>query len=150
MGAGRLPVQVLAVVGLAFLLFLAGLEIDLRGLRGRPFVLALAGFAVTLLIGLAAGVAFRAVGWVSSALLLAVTLSASSLGLVVPVLKDAGAAAGPTGLRVVVAASVADVGAVLLLSLFFSARSAAAPAPAWITTKESPRLRPSPPGSHLP
>jgi Kef-type K+ transport system membrane component KefB len=117
-----LPVQVLAVVGLAFLLFLAGLEIDLRGLRGRPFVLALAGFAVTLLIGLAAGVAFRAVGWVTSALLLAVTLSATSLGLVVPVLKDAGAAAGPTGQRVV-AASVADVGAILLLSLFFSARS---------------------------
>jgi len=29
-----LPVQILAVFGLAFLLFLAGLEIDLRGLRG--------------------------------------------------------------------------------------------------------------------
>jgi Kef-type K+ transport system membrane component KefB len=29
-----LPVQVLAVLGLAFLLFLAGLEIDLRRLRG--------------------------------------------------------------------------------------------------------------------
>ena len=30
-----LPVEVLAVLGLAFLLFLAGLEIDLRSLRGR-------------------------------------------------------------------------------------------------------------------
>jgi len=30
-----LPVQILAVFGLAFLLFLAGLEIDLRGLRGN-------------------------------------------------------------------------------------------------------------------
>ncbi len=36
-----LPVQVLALFGLAFLLMLAGLEIDLRGLRGR--LLALAG-----------------------------------------------------------------------------------------------------------
>jgi Kef-type K+ transport system membrane component KefB len=118
-----LPVQVLAVVGLAFLLFLAGLEIDLRGLRGRPVVLALTGFGITLLIGLAAGAGFTAAGWVGSPLLLAVTLSATSLGLVVPVLKDAGEAGGPTGQRVVVAASVADVGAVLLLSLFFSARA---------------------------
>ena len=92
-----LPVQVLAVVGLAFLLFLAGLEIDLRGLRGRPFVLALAGFGITLVVGLAAAGAFAAAGWVSSPLLLAVTLSATSLGLVVPVLKDAGEADGSTG-----------------------------------------------------
>ena len=32
-----LPVQILAVFGLAFLLFLAGLEIDLRGLRRTCF-----------------------------------------------------------------------------------------------------------------
>src|SRR5918912_4025986 len=60
-----LPVQVLAVVGLAFLLFLAGLEIDLRGLRGRPVLVALAGFGITLLIGLAAGAGFTAAGWVA-------------------------------------------------------------------------------------
>jgi Kef-type K+ transport system membrane component KefB len=33
-----LPVQILAVLGLAFLLFLAGLEIDLRALRVMPYV----------------------------------------------------------------------------------------------------------------
>ena len=36
-----LPVQVLALVGLAFLLLLAGLEIDLRDLRGRLLTIAL-------------------------------------------------------------------------------------------------------------
>ena len=40
------PVAVLAVVGLAFLLFLAGLEIDIRGVRGRRVRLAAVGFAV--------------------------------------------------------------------------------------------------------
>jgi Kef-type K+ transport system membrane component KefB len=49
-----------------------------------------------------------------------VTLSGTSLGLVVPVLKDAGQSDTSTGQAVVVAASVADVGAVLLLSLVFS------------------------------
>src|ERR687883_841347 len=97
-----LPVQVLAVVGLAFLLFLAGLEIDLHALRGRPFVLALAGFGITLVLGVVAGTAFAAAGWVDSPLLLAVSLSATSLGLVVPVLKDAGQAGGSTRRHLVV------------------------------------------------
>src|SRR5918912_1768410 len=66
-----LPVQVLSVVGLAFLLFLAGLEIDLSTLHGRPLMVALAGFGITLLLGIAAGVGFAAAGWVDSALLLA-------------------------------------------------------------------------------
>ena len=35
-----LPVQILALFGLAFLLFLAGLEIDLMRLRGRSLALA--------------------------------------------------------------------------------------------------------------
>src|SRR5215213_2074852 len=43
-----LPVQVLAVFGLAFLLLLAGLEIDLRELRGRLLMLAVLGYLVTL------------------------------------------------------------------------------------------------------
>src|ERR671938_1609491 len=116
-----LPVQVLAVTGLAFLLFLAGLEIDARALHGRPLGLALGGFAITLAVGLAVGALLSATGWVGNPALIAITLSATSLGLVVPVLKDAGQVDGVVGRNVVVAASVADFGAVLLLSLFFSA-----------------------------
>jgi Kef-type K+ transport system membrane component KefB len=116
-----LAVQVLAVVGLAFLLFLAGLEIDAAALRGRPLTLALSGFALTLALGAVAGALLGAAGWVSSPVLVAITLSATSLGLIVPVLKDAGQIDGPVGRNAVVAASVADLGAVLLLSLFFSA-----------------------------
>jgi Kef-type K+ transport system membrane component KefB len=62
----------------------------------------------------------ESVGWVDDALLLAVTLSATSLGLVIPVLKDAGAVNGRLGQAVIAASSVADFAAVLLLSLLFS------------------------------
>src|SRR3982750_3026568 len=41
------PVEVLALVGLAFLLFLAGLEIDLGALRGALLRAASLGFAVS-------------------------------------------------------------------------------------------------------
>src|SRR5919199_577620 len=116
-----LPVQVLAVVGLAFLLFLAGLEIDVRRLRGRPLTVSVSGYVITLVVGVGVGLALGGVGWVVSPLLGAITLSATSLGLVVPVLKDAGAADTAVGRLTIAAASVADFAAVLLLSLLFSA-----------------------------
>jgi Kef-type K+ transport system membrane component KefB len=116
-----LPVQILALIGLAFLLFLAGLEIDLRRLRGRLLYLAAFGYLVTLALGLAAGAGFRAVGWVAQPLLLAIALSATSLGLVVPVLKDAGQVDSEVGQTAIAAATVADFAAIVLLSLFFSA-----------------------------
>jgi Kef-type K+ transport system membrane component KefB len=114
------PVQVLALMGLAFLLFLAGLEIDVARLRGSILRVAGAGFGLTLLLGVAVGLAFGAAGWVKSPLLIAIALSATSLGLVVPVLKDAGQVEKPVGQLTIAGASVADFAAVVLLSLLFS------------------------------
>ena len=115
-----LVVRIVALLGLAFLLFLAGLEIDVRRLRGRLLRAALIGYVITLAVGLAAGAGFSAAGWLDSPLLLAITLSATSLGLVVPVLKDAGQADTSLGQTTIAASSVADFAAVLLLSLLFS------------------------------
>src|SRR6516165_8586581 len=115
-----LPVQILALFGLAFLLFLAGLEIDVHRLRGRLLRYALLGYLVSLVLGYGAGASFTAAGWVSQPLLLAIALSATSLGLVVPVLKDAGQVDSEVGQTALAAASVADFTAIVLLSLFFS------------------------------
>jgi Kef-type K+ transport system membrane component KefB len=116
-----LVVEVLGLLGLAFLLFLAGLEIDVHRLRGRLLRLAVLGYVLTLLIGSGIGAGFDLLGWVDDPLLMAVTLSATSLGLVVPVLKDAGRIEGELGQTTIAASSVADFTAVLLLSLLFSA-----------------------------
>src|SRR4051794_11400140 len=115
-----LPVQILALVGLAFLLLLAGLEIDVRGISGRLLGLAAAGYAVSAGLALLAGLGFRGLGWTPSPLLLAVALTATSLGLVVPVLKDAGKIGDPVGQTTIAAASVADFTAIVLLTLLFS------------------------------
>jgi len=115
-----LPVQILALFGLAFLLFLAGLEIDVHRLRGRLLRFALLGYVATLALGYGAGAAFDQAGWVSEPLLVAITLSATSLGLVVPVLKDAGQVRSEVGQSALAAASIADFAAIVLLSLFFS------------------------------
>ena len=116
-----LPVQILSLIGLAFLLFLSGLEIDAHRLRGRLLRLALLGYLVTLALGAPIGVGLHRLGWVHSPLLLAIALSATSLGLIVPVLKDARQADGEAGQTAIVAGTVADFSAILLLSLFFSA-----------------------------
>ncbi len=115
-----LAVQIVALLGLAMLLFLAGLEIDVHQLRGRLLGVAVAGFAVSISLGLGAGLALDAIGWVDHPLLLAVTMSATSLGLVVAVLKDQQALEGDLGQSVIAASSVADFAAVVLLSLLFS------------------------------
>jgi Kef-type K+ transport system membrane component KefB len=121
-----LPIQVLSTLGLAFLLFLAGLEIDFDRLRGPALKLAGVGFLVSLAIGVAVGFGAFAAGLVKAPLFLAITLLATSLGLVVPVLKDAGQSESRFGQQVIAAASLADFGAVILLSLFFS-REAGSP-----------------------
>ena len=52
--------------------------------------------------------------------MIAIILSATALGLVVPVLKDAGQLHSQVGQTALAAASIADFTAIVLLSLFFS------------------------------
>ena len=117
------PIQVLSLVGLAFLLFLAGLEIDVARLRGPVLRRAGAGYLATVALALAVGLAFGAVDWVKSPLLIAITLSATALGTVIAVLKGAGRITEPVGRLTVAGATIADFTAVLLLSLLFSESS---------------------------
>jgi hypothetical protein len=118
------PVQILSLIGLAFLLFLAGLEIDVQRLRGPTLRLTSIGFVVSLVIGIGVGIAFHAGGLVRSPLFIAIVLSSTSLGVIVPVLKDSGNVGSSFGQLVIAAASIPDFGAIILLSLFFSGQGA--------------------------
>lgn len=114
------PIAVLALLGLGFLLFLAGLEIDFAKLRGRVLHLALGGFAVSVAIGVGVGIVLKAAGYVQQPLFAAIVLSATSLGIVIPLLKDSGDSGSSFGQLVIAAGSIADFGAIILLTLFFS------------------------------
>jgi len=117
------PVAILSVIGLAFLLFLCGLEVDLDLLRGRVLSLALMSFGLTLLLALLAGVALDAAGFVKSPLLAGIILTATSLGLVLPVLKEGHREATPFGQLVFAGATLGNLVSALLLSLLFSRAS---------------------------
>jgi len=117
-----IPTEVLAFLGLGFLLFLAGLEIDPERLRhgiGRVGI----GYALSLALALGFGLLTGAINETSSPLFVAIALASTSLGLVVPVLRDAGETESEFGQLALAACSVGEFGAIVLVSLFFSGNS---------------------------
>jgi Kef-type K+ transport system membrane component KefB len=116
-------VQLMSLLGLAFLLLLAGLEVEIEQFRGRLLRLTGLGFVASFAIALAYAFALHAAGLVKSPLLIAIIASATSLGIVIAVLKDAGESTSQFGQLVLAGASIADVGTIILLSLFFSEKS---------------------------
>ena len=116
-------VRVVSDLGLGMLLFLAGLEIDVRGLRGPLGRLAGWAFGVSVLLGLACGYAFSLAGVGGKPVFLAVVLTSTSAGLLLPLLKDAGLHRAPFGQLVMAGAALAEVVPVMMLSLLFSATS---------------------------
>jgi Kef-type K+ transport system membrane component KefB len=113
-------VEVIALIGLAFVLFLAGLEIEFEKLRGQVLRLAGLGFALSFGIAVLVSLGLKAGGLVDTPLLVAIILCATSLGVLVPVLKDAGEISSTFGQLIIAGASIADFGAIILLSIFFS------------------------------
>ncbi|MGE4290580.1 MAG: cation:proton antiporter [Desulfovibrio sp.] len=95
----------LAELGFLVLMFQAGMEIDFRLLKGRGMrgvVFQLLLFASTLtLAALSAGV-------LAQDAFIALVLSTTSLGLVMPTLREAGEQGTPFGQTVLMAATVAD------------------------------------------
>jgi Kef-type K+ transport system membrane component KefB len=118
------PLQVFAQIGLVFLFFLAGLEIAFDARNDRHLGLVGAAFGVSLGLALLVALIFDAIELVGAPLLVAIMLAATSFGIVVAVLKDAGQTGTPFGQLVIVGASLADFATVILLSLFFSSSGA--------------------------
>ena len=117
------PVEVMSMFGLAFLLLLAGLEIDFDRLRGRLLKTTSLGYVISFALALVVGFGLKGADLVKSPLLAAVILSATGLGIILPILKDAGQTSTPFGQVVVAGASIAEVTPIVFLSLFFSGES---------------------------
>jgi Kef-type K+ transport system membrane component KefB len=114
------PVRVLALIGLSFLLFLAGLELNLRALRGRVGLI-LGAYLLSAALALGGGALVAAIDTDNQGLFVGIVLASTSLGLVVPVLRDSGRTFSPYGQLVLAASSVGEFGAILALALFYSA-----------------------------
>jgi trk system potassium uptake protein TrkA len=130
---GHDPVlEILALLGFAYLMFLSGLEVDFGAILPRPgawrgswterlnnpLALGLLTFLLTLVLAVLAGLGLHALDVADDPWLAALILSTTSLGLVMPVLKERGMMARPYGQALLVAAVVADFATMLLVSVY--------------------------------
>ena len=127
--------DLLAELGFVFLMFLSGMEIDFSslGLFGSkkksenqpasPIRLAAISFLLTLGLSILIGFAFTRTGMASSPWMIALILSTTSLGVVVPVLKEQGLSSGRYGQTLLIAALIADFATMLLITVVVAALS---------------------------
>ena len=116
-------VRVTADLGLGFLLFMAGYEIDLRRFDRPVLALVARAFVASMALALLVAYGLQLAGQVRDGLLVAITLVATSLGILVPILKDAGETETAFGHLTMAAGSLAELGPLVLVSVFFSASS---------------------------
>ena len=114
-------IHLLSEFGLAMLFFLAGNEIDFGAIRGRPLNRAMTGWLISLVAGVAIGIAFAPS--VGAGVFIGVALSSTALGTLMPVLRDAGELRSPFGIAILAIGAVGEFGPLLAISLFLSGRS---------------------------
>jgi Kef-type K+ transport system membrane component KefB/Trk K+ transport system NAD-binding subunit len=122
--------EFLSILGFAYLMFLSGLEVDFETVakqarrlgRGHPLegALPLAGLSFLLTLSASLGISFLLVqvGWISTPWFMALVLSTTSLGLVVPVLKERQILSTPYGQALLLGALIADFATMLMISLY--------------------------------
>ena len=110
----------LGYLGLIFLFFLAGMELDLDAVRGRPLILAVEGWLLSVAVALLlAGLLY----WIDLArapLLIAVALTTTGMGTLMPILRDSGELSTRFGTYVVAAGAMGEFGPIVLLSVLMT------------------------------
>ncbi len=128
--------EFLSEFGLIFLMFLAGMEIDFSSLGflqtdkpqkestgWNPLSLAGVNFGLTLVLSALIGLGLTRAGLVRNPWMMALILSTTSLGVVVPVLKETNLIGSRYGQTLLVTALIADFATMLLITVLVAALS---------------------------
>lgn len=126
----------LSEFGFVFLMFLSGMEIDFSnislsrsGNQGKkerisgPLPLGALSFAITLVMSIALGFGMQRAGLVQNPWLMGLILSTTSLGVVMPVLKETGLSRGQYGQTLLITSLIADFATMLLITVVVAALS---------------------------
>ena len=109
-------------MGLAFLMFLAGYELDLLRIRGRPLRLATVSWLSSVVVAVAFSLAVVATGLEHDPVVFGLTLTTTALGTVLPVLHDAGVLGTEFGRHVMAAGTIGEFGPIVVVSVFLTDR----------------------------
>lgn len=112
-------------LGLAFLFFAAGLELESRALRGQPGRLALVGWLATIVLAVLAAFILERMDIIRDFLGVAIALTSTALGTLLPVLRDKGLLHTKFGNYFMGAGAFGEFGPVLAISILLSTKSPA-------------------------
>jgi Kef-type K+ transport system membrane component KefB len=116
-------ISLLAQLGLGFLFFFAGLELEPEAVKGRYGKLAAIGWGCTLLVAGLATWVLESLGHIENFVGFAIVLTSTALGTLLPVLRDNGELRTPFGKFFMGAGAIGEFGPILAISLFLSSLS---------------------------
>ena len=110
----------LSVLGLSMLMFLAGYELKLDTIRGRPLKLAGISWGLSVVLAAVVGLGVHVSGGHSGEIVIPLALTTTALGTLLPVLRDAGVLGTPLGRYAMALGSVGEFGPIVLVGLLLA------------------------------
>jgi Kef-type K+ transport system membrane component KefB len=110
-------IEVLAEMGVVFLIFLAGFEIEPERVKGRPLKLAVTGWLVSLVAGIAAATVLHALDVTAGIRFIAVALTTTAIGTLLPILGDAGVLPTRLGTNILAGGAMGEIGPIVAISV---------------------------------
>ena len=117
-------IELISNVGLGFLFLLAGYELELGLFRERAGRLALTSWLVTAVIAIAVTGALAAVDFVRAFVPIAIGLTTTALGTLLPILRDNQMLEGRFGSFIMAAGAVGEFLPIVAIAIFLSAQGA--------------------------
>lgn len=117
-------IDLIGQLGLGFLFFLAGFELDRRVLRGQIGRISALAWGVSLVAAILASLGLTALGAVDETIGFAIVLTSTALGTLLPVFRDNGELTTPFGRLFMGAGAWGEFGPIVAISLFLSTRNA--------------------------
>jgi len=110
----------LGYLGLIFLFFLCGMELDFEAIRGKPLKLAVTGWGLSVVVAFALSAFLYWAHFIQAPLLIAVALTTTGMGTLMPILRDSGELGTRFGTYVVAAGAIGEFGPIVLLSVLLT------------------------------
>lgn len=113
-------VDILSTLGLSFLFLLAGYELDLNLMRQQPGTLGIRAWLISAVISVAVTALLYEIGFVRDFLAIAVALTTTALGTLLPIMRDAGIMESRIGPFIFAAGAIGEFLPIVAMALLLS------------------------------
>lgn len=116
-------IDLLSELGLGLLFFLAGMELEQRAVRGQSGRLAATGWFLSLAVAALAAIVMTATGKIQDTLGVAIALTSTALGTLLPILRDRGELNTRFGTLFMGAGAWGEFGPIIAISVLLGTQS---------------------------